>query len=64
MAEIEESNQCIATTKSGDQCMNTAKSGTDFCHIHSNFVGVQESEQVIDDSESAGEYEDDSLTEY
>ncbi len=54
MAEIEESNQCIATTKSGDQCMNTAKPGTDFCHIHSNFVGVQESEQVIDDSESAG----------
>jgi 1-acyl-sn-glycerol-3-phosphate acyltransferase len=58
MAEIEEITQCSATTKSGDQCMNAARTGSDFCHIHSNFIDVQEVEQLADNSESAGTQSD------
>jgi 1-acyl-sn-glycerol-3-phosphate acyltransferase len=61
MAEFEESTQCAATTKSGDQCMNAARPGADFCHIHSNVVGVQEEEQLTYDSESVREQSDEEL---
>ena len=47
---IEEQLRCRAITKAGSQCKNNAQAGSDYCHVHRNYIGKKTPAVEVDDA--------------
>jgi len=46
----EEQLRCRAITKAGSQCKNSAQTGSDYCHVHRNYIEKKAPAVEVDDA--------------
>jgi len=54
----EEQLRCRAITKAGSQCKNSAQTGSDYCHVHRNYIEKKAPAVEVDDAEQPGGFVD------